>query len=247
MSQDFRRITDDDVNEQLRIVVEDSLRELLSKRQLGHCMRVGDLDRSVMLIVAQNLRNELSASAQIHVLTNEPQSGDALLISSSKLVELRNPYVDGTLRPPLLVFVPNDLRTSAEDSFAEATFEQVSIADVYPKLLSRLIDQLPDSLKTTTAEVVRLISERNWRWADTVGMVRFLLSIHVNGAEPETVGASLCELGLVPDFKLLDKLSELPQRLAKNLECVDKLTFSTKSDHGRILDLGLKDRVFRTR
>lgn len=247
MSQDFRRITDDDVNEQLRIIVEDSLRDLLSKRQLGHCMRVGDLDRAVMLTVARNLRNELGASAQIHVLSNVPPTGDALLISSSKLVELRNPHVDGTLRPPLLVFVPNDLRTSAEDSFAEATFEQVSIADVYPKLLSRLIHRLPESLQATTAEVVRLIAERNWRWADTVGMARFLLSIHVNGAEPETVGASLCELGLVPDFNLLDKPSELPQRLAKNLECVDKLTFSTKSDHGRVLELQLKDRAFRSK
>jgi hypothetical protein len=247
MSQDFRRITEDDVNEQLRIIVEDSLRELLSKRQPGHCMRVGDLDSSVMLVVAKNLRNELGVSAQIHVLSNEPPTGDSLLISSSKLVELRNPHVDGTLRPPLLVFVPNNLRTAAEDSFAEATFEQVSIANVYPRLHNHLIQRLPTSLQATTAEVVRLIAERDWRWADGVGVARFLISIYVNGAEPETVGASLCEIGLVPDFNLLDMPSELPQRLAKNLECVDKLTFSTKSDHGRVLELQLKNRTFRTR
>ena len=61
------------------------------------------------------------------------------------------------------------------------------------------------------------------------------------------MGASLCEIGLAPDFHLLDDVSALPYRLAKNLECVQKLTFSTKSERGRVLDLNLKDHAHRAK
>src|SRR5262245_28664295 len=134
MSLEFRQVTAEDLNEQLRLVVEERLREVLTGRRPGHCMRVGDLDSEVMLQAARNLRAALGAKAQIHVLAREPRNEDPLLITSSKLVELRNPPAEGQQRPPLLVFVPNDLRTAAEDSFAEATFEQVSIADAFPRL-----------------------------------------------------------------------------------------------------------------
>ena len=49
-----------------------------------------------------------------------------LTVTSTKLVELRNPLADNTLRPPLLVFIPSDLRAAAEDSFGVATFEEVA-------------------------------------------------------------------------------------------------------------------------
>jgi len=247
MSQEFRRVTADDVNEQLRLVVEERLREIIAGRHPGHCMRVGDLDTIVMLEVARKLRAGLGTTAQIHVLSRESRNDDPLLITSSKLVELRNPPAEGEQRPPLLVFVPNDLRTSAEDSFAEATFEQISIIDAFPKLRDRLIAQLPDGFRSVAPEILRLIEEREWRWADAVAAVRFLLSVRLNGAEAEIIGASLCELGLVPDFHLLDDPAALPYRIAKNLECVDKLTFSTKSERSRVLDIKLKDRTFRAK
>ena len=145
------------------------------------------------------------------------------------------------------VFVPNDLRTSAEDSFAEATFEQISVADAFPRLRSRLVQQLPNGFRSVASEILRLLQEREWRWADEVGSVRFLLSIHLNGVEAEVVGASLCEIGLVPDFHLLDDSTAIPHRLTKNLKCVDILTFSTKSERSRVLDLKLKDRAFRSK
>ena len=245
MSQEFHRVTTDDLNEELRLVVEARLQEIIRSRQPGHCMRVGDLETSVMLTVARSLRETLGAAAHVHVLSREARPDDPLLITSSKLVELRNPPAEGEQRPPLLVFVPNDLRTAAEDSFAEATFEQVSVADSFQRLRDRLIQQLPEDLRSSVPEVLRLVQEREWRWADAVGAVRFLLSIRVNGTEAEVVGASLCELGLIPDFHLLEDSAAVPSRLTKNLACVEKLTFSTKSERGRVLDLKLKDRVFR--
>jgi len=247
MSQDFRRATGADVNAELQHIIEERLKAVLAMRQPGHCMRVGDLDAAVMLEVARRLRQTVGNAAQVHMLAREVPDGDPLLITSSKLVELRNPLAGGEQRPPLLVFVPNDLRTAAEDSFAEATFEQVSIADSFHVLRTRLTEQLPEALRTTATDILRLLEDRGWRWADSLAAVRFLLSIRINGYEPEVVGASLCELGLVPDFHLLDDPSSAPNRLAKNLECVHMLTFSTKSDRGRVLDLKLQDRAIRAK
>lgn len=245
MSQEFRRVTTEEVNDQLRLVIEERLREVIAAHQPGHCMRVWDLDPAVMLEAARNLRAEFGSRAQVYVLAHEAKSDAPLLITSSKLVELRNPLADGDQRPPLLVFVPNDLRTAAEDSFAEATFEQVSVADAFPRLLERLVKELPQELQGTVLEILRLVQERVWRWADAVAAVRFILGIRSNGPEAEVVGASLCELGLIPDFHLLDDPTSVPQRLSKNLECVDRLTHSTKSERGRVLDLRLKDPAFR--
>ena len=247
MSQDFRQVKPEDVNAELQQVIQERLLALLQARQPGHCMRVGDLDTVVMLEVARKLREQVGSSAQVHVLAREVHNGDSLLITSSKLVELRNPLADDHLRPPLLVFVPNDLRTAAEDSFAEATFEQVPIAYAFTLLRSRLTESLPEALRTTVSELITQVENRPWRWADSLAVVRFLLSIRINGHEPDVVGASLCELGLIPDFHLLDDPTTVPNRLAKNLECLDKLTFSTKSDRGRVLDLKLGDRPFRSK
>ncbi|MEO6034762.1 MAG: ATP-binding protein [Verrucomicrobiota bacterium] len=246
MSQDFRRATTGDVNAELQRVIEEQLQAVLAERQPGHCMRVGDLDTAVMMEVARSLRLKVGQGAQVHVLSRDPRNNDALLITSSKLVELRNPSADGQLRPPLLVFVPNDLRTSAEDSFAEATFEQVSVADTFEQLRGRLTEQLPEALRSVVPEILCLVQERGWRWADALASVCFLLSMRLNGYEPDVVGAALCELGLVPDFHLLDDAATIPYRLTKNLECVDKLTFSNKSERGRVLDLKLGDRALRT-
>ena len=168
MSQEFRRVTSADVNAELQRIIEERLLAVITQRDCGHCMRVGDLDTVVMLAVARSLRQTVGASAQVHVLSREVRNTDSLLITSSKLVELRNPLTEGELRPPLLVFVPNDLRTAAEDSFAEATFEQVSVADAFVLLRTRLSEQLPESLRTAVPEILTLLEDRDWRWADAL-------------------------------------------------------------------------------
>ena len=247
MSQEFRRVTINDLNEQLRVVVEERLIEVVTDRRPGHCMKVSDLDKDVMESVARSMRATLGTTVQVHVLSGDPRNDDLLFISSSKLVELRNPPAEDEQRPPLLVFVPNDLRTAAEDSFAEATFEQVPIADAYDRLRERLVQDLPNGLRQSVPEVMSQIEARNWRWATPVAAVRFLLSVRLNSYDPEVVGASLCEFGLVPDFRLMEDVSVVPERITKNITCVKTLTFSPKSDQGRILDLKIRDRDFRAK
>lgn len=245
MSQEFKPVARGDLNAALQEVLVDRLTALLKTRGPGHCMKLSDLDDDVMLAVAERLRHAVDGDAQVYVLTGDSKSDDSLRISGSKLVEFRNPLPNGKLRPPLMVFVPNELKTAWEDSFAEATFEQLSVADAYQRLREHLVEALPEQLRHTVIDVLRLLEERDWRWADSVGVVLFLLSIRANGYEPDVVGASLCEVGLVPDFRLLEDPPTMPGRVVRNYECVKTITFSTKSERGRILELGLKDKDLR--
>lgn len=240
MDNGFRKISSSDLDEHIKPILEQLLLAQVLNRDYGHCMRVGDLSTKLMVEVAASMTATIGEQAQVHVLVaSEADRSNPLMITSSKLVELRNPLKDGSLRPPLLVFVPNDLRTAAEDSFAEATFEQIQVSNAYSKLHQSLLEGIPSDMRTYVEECMRFLRERSWKWADEMAEVRFLLSIKLNGYDQEVVGAALCELGLIPDFALLETPSLLANRLVKNLDAAKTLAFSPKSEIGRVLDLKL--------
>src|SRR5438477_4092448 len=246
MSQTFQRINNEEVNKAIEDVLFDELKVLLATRESGDWMRVSDLDASLMQSLCKRLR-EGNAEAQAFLLSSENARDGDHLITGSKLVEIRNPLPDGGLRPPLLVFVPNELKVASEDSFGVATFEQIYCGGVYNALEKRISDGLPDEIRAAIKQILAILRHHNWRWADRLAVTRFLLSVGANGSDAEVVGASLFELALVPDFKLLDVPATSPMRIEHNLQCVDLLTTSPKSERGRVMDLGLKDAEFKRR
>lgn len=248
MSQGLRELTSQELNAALESVLLPRLSKVLAARDLGHCMRVTDLDRELMVRLAGGLRAEVP-SANVVVLSDETLRAEApeFAVTSTKLVELRNPLPNDELRPPLLVFVPNDLRASAEDSFGVATFEEVSIHGAYAELNALLITQVPTNLRVaveTSLDELRR-SETRWQYADDAAVSRYLLTCQVNEFDSEAMGAALFELGLVPDFKLFEQPERAPLRLVRNRECVERITWSTKTERVRALELGLSDPVFR--
>lgn len=246
MSQGLRTIQPYDLAAELEAELFPRLAQLLRSRGRGHCMRITDLDRELMVRLCGRLRGEV-ADAQVVILGNGHGTiPPTLTVTSTKLVELRNPLPDGALRPPLLVFISNDLRTAAEDSFGIATFEDVPVGDVYARLRSRLIGELPGSIRGAVAEGLRrLEGDAAWPFADPLSVVRFLVSAKLNGADPEAVGAGLFELALVPDFELLNDPTLAPARIARNRDCVRTLTWSARSERGRVLELGLRKSPFQ--
>lgn len=124
MTQGLRELQPYDLCEELEGVVLPKLLDVLRTRLPGHCMRVTDLDVDLMVRVCGRLRAEVPDVRLVILSDNLNAATPAeLAVSSTKLVELRNPLPDGTQRPPLLVFIPNDMRAAAEDSFGVATFE----------------------------------------------------------------------------------------------------------------------------
>lgn len=245
MSQGLKEIHHSDVGAEIEKHLTARFRQMLNQRSPGHCMRVSDLDGDVMRRLCLRLRGE-APNSLIFVLADDVRAaGDDACVTSTKLIELRNPDTNGALRPPLLVFVPNELRTSSEDSFGIATFEDVRIGDIYTEVNGRLLDSIPVTLRSSILSVLQPVSQSDWSWATPLAITRFLLTIKLNDSDPDVVGAALYELGLVPDFKLLTDPSKAPYRIGKNLRCVSRLTTSEKSDRLRTMDLGLERRAFR--
>lgn len=243
MSQGLRTIEPHDLAAELEAELLPRLAEHLRSRGRGHCMRLTDLDRELVVRLCGRLRAEVP-EAQVVILGNgRTSTPPSLTVSSTKLVELRNPLPDGSLRPPLLVFIPNDLRAAAEDSFGIATFEEVPVGDVYGRLRSRLTSELPTGIRGAVAEGLRRL-ETDWPFAEPLAMVRFLLTAKLNEGDPEAVGAGLFELGLVPDFELLADATQAPARILRNRGAVRTLTWSARSERGRVLELGLKKGPF---
>ena len=246
MSQGLRTIQPHDMAAELERELFPRLAELLRSRGRGHCMRLTDLDRDLMFRLCGRLRAEVP-EAQVVILGNGlDATRPTLTVTSTKLVELRNPLPDGALRPPLLVFIPNDLRAAAEDSFGIATFEDIPVGDVYARLRARLIGELPAAIRGAVAEGLRrLEGEAGWPFAEPLSVVRFLLTAKLNDGDPEAVGAGLFELALVPDFELLADATKAPARIARNRDAVRTLTWSVRSERGRVLELGLKQGPFQ--
>ena len=241
MSGAFRALPASDLAHSLEELLVPRLTEALRGRAPGHCMSVLDLGAELMVALAKGLRSQAPA-ANVHVLTdNETTTEDHLYISSTKLVELRNPLPDGSLRPPLCVFLPANLRTSAEDSFGRTTFEEFPVGDAYDALGQRLLDRVPSTLQGYVRDSLQLLRERRWRWADAAAQVRYLLCAHANGNDGEAFGGALYELGLVPDFKLFDDPAAAYGRVRKNHECVGQLA-DGDSVLGRVLNLDLANK-----
>ena len=247
MSSAFRALPSSDLARSVEELLLPRLTEALRDRQPGHCMRVPDLGPELMIALAKGLRSQ-TPTANVHVLTGEATTTDGdLYISSTKLVELRNPLPDGSLRPPLCVFLPANLRTSAEDSFGSATFEEFPVGDTYDALRQRSLGRVPSTLQGYVRDVLQLLGVQRWRWADAAAQVRYLLCAHANGNDGEAFGGALYELGLVPDFRLFDDPAAAYGRVRKNYECVRQLTDGDSSVVGRVLDLDIANHGLRRR
>ena len=200
--------------------------ELVSRAD-GHCMRVSDLDLDLMLRLCDGLQKAVPTARTV-ILTDGQIVGvpPAMAVTSTKLVELRNPNPDGSQKSPLLVFVPSGLRASAEDSFGIATFEEINLGGVYGRLKTDLLGFVPSMNRGALTEgLARLAAEANpWPYIDDASVVRYLLTGKCNGGDSEAYGGALFEIGLIPDFELFVDPAKVPQRLVRNRDSVSKIT-----------------------
>ncbi|MEU9198430.1 methylation-associated defense system ATP-binding protein MAD8, partial [Streptomyces hundungensis] len=201
MSTGLRELLDSELDEALERVLAPRLSTLLQSRAPGHCARITELDVPLAVRLSRRIRTSVSNDAQVHVLGEPPTVPSEVAVSSTKLIELRNP-AGGRQRPPLLVFVPPGTQASAEDSFDVATFEEIDLGDVYRDLAERLLAELPEELRRGVETLFDALDETPWPYDDTLARARYLLTVQLNDADPLAAGAAVFELGLVPDFDL---------------------------------------------
>ena len=97
----------------------------------GHCMKVTGLSLDVLQDLYGRLKG-LESDTQIFILTEDEDITDKKYITPTKLIELRN-----DLTMPLLVLIPVNSFTSAEDSYGNATFQELNINEFDAILLKK--------------------------------------------------------------------------------------------------------------
>ena len=245
MTAGLREITPSDIQTALERTLTPRLVSLLGRRQPGHCARVTDAEAALAVRLCERVRTTVGTSAQVLVLGTTPAVPAEVAVTSTKLVELRNPDETGELRPPLLVFVPPGTHASAEDSFGVATFEEVPLGNVYGELADLLLAEFPPDLGRGIEQVLATIDEEKWPLATSYARARFLLTIQLNDNDPDVVGAAFFELGLVPDLTLFADLALLRTRTAQNVRQMRVLARPDRPERQRVVELKLTDATFR--
>ncbi|SFO15534.1 DNA helicase HerA, contains HAS-barrel and ATPase domains [Actinomadura madurae] len=245
MSTGLHELREQDLETALERVLAPRLSRYLLERGPGHCMRVTDVGPSLAARLCRRVRGATGEDGQVYVLGSAVPSDVA--VTSTKLVELRNPDAHGRQRPPLLVFVTPRTHASAEDSFGVATFEDVPLGDVYAELAARLHAELPETLRYLVEEVFEVVEEQAWAYAEDYARCRFLLTIQLNDNDPLAAGAAVFELGLVPDFDLFRDPAQVKTRTGMNIRQARVLGNTERPERQRVIELGLTDTAFRAR
>lgn len=235
-----------DFRDALEGILVPRLLNLITARQAGHCMRVSELESDLALRLVQRLRTATQPSATVCLLATDKhvrEDATGLLVSSTKLVELRNRPVEEATGP-LLVFVPPGLRASAEDSFGVATFEEVAVGDAYRMLRKDLLAKVPAALRDGVDWLQEILAQKKDGRDNDRAWVHYLLTIATNDYEPEAAGAAIYRFGLVPDLRLFEPGVDVAGRIGHNRVQVDELSRTELDERQRVLGLGLSDTAF---
>ena len=117
----------------------------------GHCMKITGLAMKELRVLLPLLR-PLNGNMAVFILS-ETEKGDEY-IHATKLIELRNDP-----KKSVLILVPSNSRTSAEDSYGDATFQNLSVAELQDTFLLRLIHEMPDEKQFLWMQMTDLFKE----------------------------------------------------------------------------------------
>ncbi len=174
------------------------VREALERAGPGQRLRITSLPQSVMEQLCAALQNDDRWVTRILVSGTPSHPWET---TATKAIELRNRLVE-----PLLVLVPPELRTVAEDSLDIATFTELSFTELNRAVAEALLAQLPDELRVKVDDALSYLRlQKIVRNADQE--VDYLLTVARSGCTSAVAGASLFVFGLIPDYELFNQTS----------------------------------------
>lgn len=213
----------------LQHIVE-SYTPLLKSAKDGHCMKITGLAIKELKRLLPMLR-PVNPKVSVYILS-ETENGEEF-IHASKLIELRNDP-----EKSVLILVPSNSRTSAEDSYGDATFQNLSVAELQDSFLSSLVNDIPQEELHLWNQVWELLKETT---VTKTAVTNYILYLELHNYSDESWGNGLYLFGLLPDSELIKDASSIRRRFMINLEKVSAALgdFSmTASD--RIMELPLK-------
>ncbi len=204
--------------------------ESIQTAQPGNCMKVTGFSMDVLRDLYGRLCL-LDTKTQFYILTEDEELTGHEYITPTKLIELRN-----DLTISILVLIPVNSFTSAEDSYGNATFRDLSISDFDERLFSKMEKQLADKQAVKNA-LSYADKTPNLSLQDKI---KYLLYVILNGSSDEAIGNGLYLLNLIPDTTIVSKKEYIPQLLVKNDECATVLADYSLAIADRISSLPVK-------
>jgi len=195
----------------------------------GHCMKITGLGSQELEVLW-----EIMVPKYEHIdiyIVSEIVTSDTKYISATRLIELRNKQ-----DAPLLILIPSNSRTAAEDSYGNATFKEISLDDIESKLIKNLVDQIPERVSIIIKNDIL-----NFLKPENAAIIEYLLSLSEVGYEDKMIGENLYYLSLIPDSMLLSQEEKIRSRLNFNRESVALLGAFNKPLYDRISELNLEN------
>ncbi len=195
----------------------------------GHCMKITGLGALELEYLWDLIRKEHS-HLDLHIVS-ENEKSDVRYISATKLIELRNKQ-----DKPLLILIPSNSRTAAEDSYGNATFKEISLEGIENELVDTLIDEIPDDMyEVISTDIIDYLDPSNSEVID------YLIAVAEDKYNEKSIGNNLFHLSLIPDGILLNQKEKIRSRLNFNRESVELLSAFNKPLYDRIADLRLEN------
>ncbi len=194
----------------------------------GHCMKVTGFPMEVLCELRDKIKS-CGPNPDCYILS-EVLSGEEY-ITPTKLIELRN---DPT--KPILILIPVNSITSAEDSYGNATFQDLSVKSLDDKLFAQL---LSETAGNKTVKTVLQYADKNLN-VTVNDKINYLLYISLAGISDESVGNGIFYLGLIPDSSLALKKDYTQTYLMKNDDCISVMSDFTATVADRVVGLPIK-------
>lgn len=189
--------------------VEACYTPILKSAKRGHCMKVTGLPLEQLVVLHPRLK---TINPQIDTFILDDERSGQEYIHATKLIELRNDP-DKTI----LILVPSNSSTSAEDSYGDATFQNLSVIELERSFIWKLEEQIPNEKESILKQMKELLYELD---PSKEAYIRYLLYLDTHGYSDEAWGNGLYIFGMLPDSGLMEEESKIRRRFFLNLEKV---------------------------
>ena len=174
----------------------------------GHCMKITGLALKELRVLLPLLR-PINENLSVFILSEE-EKGDEY-IHATKLIELRNDPSKA-----VLILVPTNSRTSAEDSYGDATFQNLSASDLQNSFIYKLMDEMPEEKRSNWSQIFELLRDEVHAYMSD--LISYILYLELNQYSSEAWGNGLFVFGMWPDSELFKEENAVRRRFMLNKE-----------------------------
>jgi DNA phosphorothioation-dependent restriction protein DptH len=207
-----------------------------SNASQGHCMKITGLGINEVEYFWGILKSKFKNISSF--IVSDDVKTDVKYITATKLIELRNKQ-----ESPLLILIPSNSRTAAEDSYGNATFKEISLGGIEIELKNKLLSEIPDPYSRIIKEDI--LSYLGFENLLPIDIIKYLIALEENGFNIENIGNFIFYFNLIPDSQLVNEIGKTRSRLKFNLKSTELLGSFNRPIYDRIKDLPLESNTLQ--